>query len=59
MLDNTDVLSYVLAIRAESPVSAELVDYLRSLPVFVETIVVDGSFILKSEALKAQMGSND
>jgi cobalt-zinc-cadmium efflux system membrane fusion protein len=24
-----------------------------------DTIVVDGSFILKSEALKAQMGAND
>jgi hypothetical protein len=24
-----------------------------------ETVVVDGSFILKSEALKAQMGAND
>ena len=24
-----------------------------------ETVVVDGSFILKSEAMKAQMGAND
>ena len=34
------------------------VEILRGLDV-KETIVVDGSFILKSEALKAQMGSND
>ena len=34
MLDNSDVLSYVLPIRVESPVSAEIVDYLQSLPVF-------------------------
>jgi hypothetical protein len=37
------VLSYVLPIRKASPVAAELVDYLRSLPAFVEPIVVDGS----------------
>jgi len=37
------VLSYVLPIRTESPVAAELVDYLSSLPSFVEAIVVDGS----------------
>lgn len=34
------------------------VEVLRGLDA-KETIVVDGSFILKSEALKAQMGSND
>jgi hypothetical protein len=56
MLDNTDVLSYVLAIRAESPVSAELVDYLRSLPVFVETIVVDGSTPSPFRDLQARCG---
>jgi hypothetical protein len=37
------VLSYVLPIRTDSLVAAELVDYLRSLPAFIETIVVDGS----------------
>ena len=34
------------------------VEILRGLDA-KETIVVDGSFILKSEALKAQMGAND
>src|SRR5438105_78130 len=43
MLDAAAVISYILPIRAASPVSAELVEYVRSLPAYVEVIVVDGS----------------
>jgi len=43
MLDRQIVLSYVLPIRAALPPPAELIDYLRSLPPFIEVIVVDGS----------------
>jgi hypothetical protein len=37
------VISYVLPIRAASPVPDEVVEYVRSLPAYVEAIVVDGS----------------
>jgi hypothetical protein len=51
------VLSYVLPIRTTSPVAAELVDYLRSLPSSIETIVVDGSEAPVFRDLHARCGT--
>jgi hypothetical protein len=50
------VLSYVLPIRTATPVPHELVDYLRSLPSFVEPIVVDGSELTVFRDLHARCG---